>query len=224
MKSNYHSQRLFRQAEVYFFRHGETDWNVQTRFQGSTDIDLNTNGRNQAGALKDFFSSRPIRHLISSDLSRARETAEIAISGLAQFQRPKMIICPSLRETDLGAAEGLTAEEVIQTFGNSSYQRWYSIAEQDLDFRFPKGETKRHHTARLMGGLRANLDSILQNSNCEPFPKIGISTHGGSLRRILHYIRPELNRPVTIKNCVVYCGIYSFGGNWQIDAEPIFSP
>ncbi|MFT4051670.1 MAG: histidine phosphatase family protein [Microbacterium sp.] len=98
-------------------RHGETDWNATGRIQGATDIPLNDTGRAQAretaAALVEQFSDRhPL--VVSSDLSRARETAEIIAAALGAAD-PRLY--PQLRERSYGVAEGLTGAELYARFG-----------------------------------------------------------------------------------------------------------
>ena len=57
-------------------RHGETDWNAQRRVQGHTDIALNDTGKRQASLLARALADSPIHHVYSSDLQRARQTAQ----------------------------------------------------------------------------------------------------------------------------------------------------
>ena len=61
-------------------RHGETDWNAQRRVQGHTDIALNDTGKRQASLLARALADSPIHHVYSSDLQRARHTAQ-ALAG-----------------------------------------------------------------------------------------------------------------------------------------------
>ena len=87
---------------IVLWRHGQTDWNVQNRFQGHSDIPLNKVGQYQAAeAAKVLAALRPNR-IISSDLIRAQQTA----APLAQLTDIKVEINPGIRETDGGLWEG----------------------------------------------------------------------------------------------------------------------
>ena len=88
-------------------RHGETDWNADGRLQGQTDRPLNDYGRRQARELAEGLVCEKLEAIYASDLSRARETAEILGTrlGLSAF------LDEDLREKDWGNWEGLTAVE-----------------------------------------------------------------------------------------------------------------
>jgi broad specificity phosphatase PhoE len=79
-------------------RHGETDWNAEGRLQGHTDTPLNELGRRQALTLADELAGDGIEAVYSSDLARARETAEI----VAERLRLAVVLDPDLREKDWG--------------------------------------------------------------------------------------------------------------------------
>lgn len=90
-------------TRIILIRHGETDWNTQTRIQGHIDIALNRRGRWQAQRLGAALADEGLAAVYSSDLQRARETAQAvadasglsvqvsptpAREGLRQFRRP----------------------------------------------------------------------------------------------------------------------------------------
>src|SRR5690349_8413010 len=97
---------------LFIFRHGETDWNVEERFQGHLDIPLNDNGRNQARELGQKMKHFGLEAIFSSDLCRASETAQI----VAQSINVPIFKDPRLREAHLGQAQGLTRTEIESQF------------------------------------------------------------------------------------------------------------
>jgi probable phosphoglycerate mutase len=88
-------------------RHGETDWNAEGRLQGHTDRPLSDDGRRQARQLAEELADEPLDAVYSSDLARARETAEIVAERLGL----PATLDPELREKDWGTWEGLTPVE-----------------------------------------------------------------------------------------------------------------
>ena len=110
---------------VVLWRHGQTDWNVENRFQGHSDIPLNKVGHYQASeAAKVLAALRPDR-IISSDLIRAQETAA-PLAGLTDI---KVEINPNLRETDGGLWEGKLASENRATHGEL-FANWYEGGDE----------------------------------------------------------------------------------------------
>lgn len=106
---------------IAFIRHGMTDWNKERRAQGQSDIPLNETGRAEAHALAERLSAESWDLVYASDLSRARETAEIAAARMGVPVR----LDARLREMYKGETEGTTPEERVQRWG----QGW---AELDL--------------------------------------------------------------------------------------------
>jgi len=98
---------------VGLLRHGQTDWNIDFRLQGTTDIPLNAVGIEQAKSVAAHLSIGDWDVLAASPLSRARDTADIvsSLSGL-----PKANIEPLLLERAFGIGEGLTYDEWREKF------------------------------------------------------------------------------------------------------------
>lgn len=181
----------------FVFRHGETDWNLQKKFQGHTDIPLNANGMAQALALAEKIKKLQLKAVLSSDLVRALRTAEIAFGD----SRPVPFhIHADLRETHLGDAEGLTHEEIHAKFGEDIIAKWKSIAAEDFHYQFPNGEKKSDHLIRL----RRVLETYAHGQTHASGDQIGVSTHGGSLVRLVHGCENAPTTAIAIPNCALY--------------------
>ncbi len=151
---------------IHLVRHGETDWNVERRLQGWTDIPLNATGLRQARAAALVLAGREIGAVISSDLSRARDTAEL----IAVEAGVEVATDPALRERNYGVAEGRLNSELEVQFEGRLDERW-----ADPDFTFEGGETRRDVYLRLATFLTELLAAPPQH-------EIVLVSHGGALR------------------------------------------
>jgi probable phosphoglycerate mutase len=155
---------------LYLVRHGETDWNRARRIQGSTDIPLNTTGRQQAATTGALLARRRWDGIYSSPLSRALETASI-IAAEAELGAPRTI--DAIVERNYGTAEGMTGFEI--------------------DRRFPPGtevpgrETREQVAARV-------LPALLQLADDHPDQSLIVVSHGGVIRSILSMVHPDSSR------------------------------
>jgi broad specificity phosphatase PhoE len=161
-------------VDVWFIRHGETDWNAEKRLQGHTDIPLNSNGEAQAMALQPWFRKLNPQAIFVSDLSRALKTAEIANKNLGL----ELSIHVELRESLLGEVEGQTIDEVIAKYGEASWKRWHS---NDPDFTFLGGETPLLTLKRIKTFLAAKF------ADQPNLSRVAIVTHGGVVKRIVSH-------------------------------------
>lgn len=94
--------------KIYLLRHGQTDWNLQRRFQGREDIPLNETGILQAEECGKVFSGKSIGAIITSPLSRARRTAEIIGKHVGVEE---VIVEEGITERDFSKVSGMTPEE-----------------------------------------------------------------------------------------------------------------
>jgi 2,3-bisphosphoglycerate-dependent phosphoglycerate mutase len=124
-------------------RHGETDWNADGRLQGHTDCPLSDYGRRQAQALAEQLAAgEELGALYSSDLARARETAEIVGARLGLPVLPD----PDLREKNWGSWEGLTADErdAVEFVGETT------AAHRERTLRALQRIAERHPVAHVL--------------------------------------------------------------------------
>ena len=152
---------------ILLARHGETDDNIEPiRIQGRRDTPLNDTGRAQAGELAERVAGEGIASLWSSQLSRARETAEIV--GARLGLEPG--IDDRLAEGDRGELEGRYWRDVARE-DPELYAAWRRAGEA---FRFPGGESLREQMERTLAAL-ADVRAA------GPLPALVVA-HGGSIR------------------------------------------
>ncbi len=156
-------------------RHGETDWNRDRRIQGSTDIPLNETGRAQARAAAALLRERPEADqpvaVVASDLSRARETAQIIANELG-VAPPRLY--PGLRERAYGEAEGIDAAEFLQRWGD-----WNSA-------EVPGAEPWPQLRARGLAALgRAVQDH--RRATAPAAASLVVVTHGALIRELIRH-------------------------------------
>ena len=181
----------------YIFRHGETNWNLEHRCQGHTNIPLNENGLVQAGALAERLLGISLDVIVSSDLDRALETGKT----VATKKNIPLIIDPRLREMSYGEAEGMLFEEAISMFGVELWKKRQSFKAEHDHVGFPGGETRRKSRERFLEALTHLVETT-------DHKHIGISTHGGAIRNAIHSFLPEEHPMIAIPNCVLYRIVY----------------
>jgi broad specificity phosphatase PhoE len=158
-------------ATVFLARHGETEWNQIGRWQGRTDIPLSDVGRTQARELAERLRRGDVGSIHTSDLARARETAEIVARALGL---PPPHLDPDLRERGFGCFEGLTGDECAQRFPDA----W---ARYLLDRRStpPGAEPQDDVVARMERAMTAVAASVAAGGVAL------VVSHGGSLRSFI---------------------------------------
>ncbi len=161
-------------ATLILVRHGETDWNRDGRWQGQADAPLNERGREQARAVADELAGEPVEAVYASDLSRARETAEIIAARLGL---QSVEVDRRLREVHVGSWSGLTMAEIEARFP-TEVERWRT---GDPAHAFAGGETYAAMGERVVEGLAEIAER-------HPAGEVVIVLHGGSIRGALAHV------------------------------------
>ncbi len=176
---------------IVLFRHGQTDWNAENRAQGWTDIPLNSIGLAQARHAAPLLSSYDASVLVSSDLERARQTAEIV--GAALGLTPEFD--PRWREFDVGERSGLSMAE-FQTRYPTEYAAWMA---DDESIRVIGAESSSDVRARMEAAF-AELTSRLSSDQTAI-----VVTHGAALKvavcALIGWPTPVRGDLVGIGNC-----------------------
>lgn len=115
-------------ASLWLVRHGETEWSASGKHTGRTDVPLNAKGIRRAAALSAELGERSFAAVLTSPLSRARETCRIA--GLGD----RASVDPDLMEWDYGVYEGKTTSEIRRREG-SDWSIWSSAVNGGEDVR-----------------------------------------------------------------------------------------
>jgi broad specificity phosphatase PhoE len=178
-------------TEILLARHGETEWNVERRWQGHADVPLNALGRDQAHDLAARLAGEHVDAIYASDLSRARETAEIVGAALGVAVRTLR----ELREIDVGSWSGRTTDE-IQREDPGARDR-----VRDHGYGWEGGETPAQMAARVVAAVRRLAAE-------HPDERILIVAHGGVIRALgaaaagIDYAEYRRRVPV-VANCEV---------------------
>ena len=151
-------------TRIIAMRHGETDWNVDTRIQGHLDIPLSATGRWQAERLAGALRDDPIHAIYASDLTRAWETAQY----VAQAHAISATKEEGLRERHFGDFEGKTFAEIEAALPEQSL-RWRN---RDPHFAPIGGETLVVLRARV-------LEAASRLAALHPGEQIALVGHGG---------------------------------------------
>lgn len=136
---------------VHLLRHGQTAWNVERRFLGRTDVDLDAVGEAQVAALREVFP--PVSAVFSSPLRRAWRTAEaVLVTGVpASPERPggaapRLVAESGLVEMDMGVLEGLAGPEAFASYSQLLQQ----FRDDPSAIVIPGGETMSETATRML--------------------------------------------------------------------------
>jgi probable phosphoglycerate mutase len=165
-------------CEIYLVRHGETDWNAEGRLQGHSDIPLNAKGLEQATALRNHLAHIPFAAAFSSDLIRAKKTAEIVLDP----REVPLTTTMALRERHAGVFEGRPAIELNQLSAKLLTTIKELSKEEFLSYKWhPDIET----SAEVHQRVRRFLETLFPSYLGSP---LLIVSHGGVIRSLLDHL------------------------------------
>jgi len=162
--------------EIYFVRHGETEWNLKGMLQGKKNSPLTEKGRSQAAKLGEALKDVVFDGLYSSPMGRASLTAEIIRGERDQA----LYTIPALKEMSFGDMEGLTKKKFERLHPEQYKNLWEDALSYDPSAF--DGETFEEVDARVMEGLDHLVKSHPQGG------KILVVSHGMTLKNIFMHV------------------------------------
>jgi 2,3-bisphosphoglycerate-dependent phosphoglycerate mutase len=191
--------------KLVLLRHGESQWNLENRFTGWTDVDLTEQGRQEARAAGELLRSEGFEFDIAyaSVLKRAIRTLWIALDAMDRMWLP-VVHSWRLNERHYGALQGLNKAETAARFGEQQVLIWrraYAVAPDPLspddprwagrDPRYkhlqpddiPATECLRDTVARVIPFWKDSIAPAIQRGR-----RVIVAAHGNSLRALIKYL------------------------------------
>ena len=188
------------QSRIVLWRHGRTAWNAELRWQGQSDIPLDSTGHTQAQAAAPVLAQVSPAAIYSSDLMRAAVTA----SYLAKHTGIEVVTDIRLRETNGGLWEGLTQSEIHDQFAEE-------VAAWQKDIALPagvNGETRDDVASRM-------CEVIEEKVALHEGETVVFATHGGAARAAMMYLLKMPMELLTTFKVMSNCG-------WVVlDRDPV---
>lgn len=181
-------------TRIGLIRHGSTLWNKEGRIQGHTDNPLDEEGLRQAAVLAERLSGEAWDYIYSSDLLRARQTAEIIAGRLGI---PLAGLIPGIREMNGGLIEGTTESERVERFGSG----W-----RTMDMELESQELAQQRGVQAIEEIAAR----------HPGSNVLVVSHGAILRSTLKGLVPGLDVSQLLENTSV-TRIVTAGGGWTCE-------
>ena len=191
-------------TRVILLRHGETAWNLEGRYQGQFDSPLTPSGLAQARALANRLAGVKFAALYSSDLGRARQTAECISKSTGHEVHDD----PRLRERHLGIFQNLLKAELKQKFSDD-YRLFKSGGP---DYVIAQGESARQAADRN----NACLEELARR---HPDETIVVVAHGGTISALLrHTLDIPLGTPRRFERFNASWNVFRFDdGKWFLE-------
>lgn len=186
--------------KIYLIRHGQTDWNLAGKIQGSTDIPLNETGKSQAQALAKGMEKRPVMQIFSSTLKRAVATA----AAIGRSQKVDVDIIRGLEEVGFGHWEGMSWTEIQETYPEE-YEKW---CMNPIDVAPPGGESQRE--------IYRRCGQVVEGIVAQAHGDVAIVSHGATMAYLIAYMMREhpLEEELIVENASITTIHYS---SWTKD-------
>jgi 2,3-bisphosphoglycerate-dependent phosphoglycerate mutase len=170
---------VFVLTKLILIRHGQSVWNAENRFTGWTDVDLSDKGVKEAEEAGNELRNQVIDVIHTSDLIRAKRTAEIVIRANVSSKDTVTKSDWRLNERNYGTLQGLNKAETAEKHGAEQVQIW----RRSFDVAPPEGESLEMTAKRTIPYFEEEVIPDLESG-----VSVLVSAHGNSLRSIVMHI------------------------------------
>ena len=170
---------MFKLAKLILIRHGQSIWNAENRFTGWTDVELSDKGIEEAEDAGRELKDVKFDVIHTSNLIRAKRTAEIVLSANSASFDVETKIDWRLNERNYGSLQGQNKAETAEKHGSEQVRIW----RRSFDVAPPDGESLEMTAKRTIPYFKEEILPDL-----EAGMNVLVSAHGNSLRSIVMYI------------------------------------
>lgn len=194
---------------LILIRHGQSQWNLENRFTGWTDVPLTEQGKKDAATSAEVLKEYSFDIAFTSRLQRANETLEIILRTLGQS--PEVRMDSALNERHYGDLQGLNKAETAEKYGTEQVQLW----RRSFSTRPPNGESMEDCERRTLPFFRQYVLPLVAEGKT-----VIVAAHGNSLRPMIKFLdnlSPEEAASMEIGLCTPY--IYTLEGEKVMSRE-----
>ncbi len=194
---------------LILIRHGQSQWNLENRFTGWSDVPLTERGKSDAVKVAEALREFHFDQAYASRLQRAKNTLQIILETLGQM--PQITIDSALNERHYGDLQGLNKAETAEKYGQEQVTLW----RRSYDVPPPNGESIDHVKYRVLPLLRwAILPEVHAGKT------VIVAASGNSLRPMIQFL-DNLDNDTTASMEVGLCTpyIYTFEGEKLVKKE-----
>ncbi len=191
--------KIVRPTLLFLVRHGQTEWNDLRKIQGHSDIPLSEVGIIQAQEVAQQLASHKFDAIISSDLQRAAQTADI----INRYHKHDIRLEPLLREQHYGIAQGLVGTELPQRFSQILHK---PFGQPEHEYDVPEAESYIQLVDRASKAIHKIIDTHIGQT-------VLVIAHRSLMRSLIRYALKNHRLLVEIENC----GIAQFHYETQLE-------
>jgi 2,3-bisphosphoglycerate-dependent phosphoglycerate mutase len=197
---------------LVLIRHGESQWNLENRFTGWTDVPLTDKGKEEARRAGEKLRSVHFDKAYTSILKRAIDTLDIVLHTIGQVGIP-VSYDQALNERHYGDLQGLNKAETAAKYGKEQVHQW----RRSYDVAPPGGESLKDTAARTLPYFEAHVLPDLRAGR-----NVLISAHGNSLRSIvMHLDKLSRDQVLELNLATGVPIVYEFGPDLQILSKKV---